>query len=175
MHILNHIENNIRLKFQLEKCLAWNSGLIFQTESFDLLCSKDYKYDWILQNIVLFYLQTKVGAVDNTGVNGAVTNPVTGKKCGQDKLRKDVRDLSEREITGLRRAMNAIISSGMFGKLANYHGAPFTMCEPTGHHSWGCCPHDVDTFLPWHRLYLVNMEKVISWKSLFPAITKDSN
>ena len=73
-----------------------------------------------------------------------------------------MRTLSEEEKIALRRAMNAIISSGMFGKLANYHGAPLTMCEPIpeGPHEWGCCPHDVDTFLPWHRLYLVNMEKV---------------
>ena len=114
----------------------------------------------MVQNIILF-LQTRVSADDNTSLLQS-TNP-SEKSCGQDKLRKDVRKLSEEEKNALRRAMNAIISSGMFGKLANYHGAPFTMCQPTGPHLWGCCPHDVDTFLPWHRLYLVNMEKVLTY------------
>ena len=98
------------------------------------------------------------------------------KKSGDRvQLRKNVNTLTEGEKEALQIAMQAVIDSGTFAKLANFHGLPLTMCDPfdlskkdpesLGGRSYfgGCCPHDghVD-FLPWHRLLITNLDKVQS-------------
>ena len=89
----------------------------------------------------------------------------------QIMLRKDVDTLDAGERVALVKAMRKVIKSGEFAKLANYHGSPYTMCNPFENMNEndefgdfgfrdGCCPHSVSEFLPWHRLYMVNMEQV---------------
>ena len=62
--------------------------------------------------------------------------------------------LSGEERTRLVSALRASITSGEYQKVGNYHGAPYGLC---GRRS--CCPHGDIGFLPWHRLYMVNMEE----------------
>ena len=60
------------------------------------------------------------------------------------------------------KAMQDVIKDGSFGYMANFHGAPLTICNPDQigrTHPW-CCPHGGVDFLTWHRLILVNLEKV---------------
>ena len=78
------------------------------------------------------------------------------------QIRKDVTKLSQQERMALVKAMEKLIDDGTYGKLANFHGAPLTMCDPTQSAQFrsGCCPHRSDDFLVWHRLYLVNMDRV---------------
>ena len=90
--------------------------------------------------------------------------------CGNViKRRKNVNALDESEKQALRSAMQEVIDNGYFGHIANYHGAPLTICNhlnTTGGHVQdkvgGCCPHrpKFEEFLTWHRLYVVIMEKV---------------
>ena len=57
-----------------------------------------------------------------------------------------------------------ILNKLVFGDIANYHGAPFTICNHPLHPDVGvsCCPHSdkLSEFLVWHRfytgMYLVN-------------------
>ena len=66
--------------------------------------------------------------------------------------------LEEAEEQRLVTALNVLIDSGKFVNLGNFHGYPaYTLCPsaPEG----VCCPHKVPTFLPWHRLYMAQMEE----------------
>ena len=88
-------------------------------------------------------------------------------RCGNRVLlRKDVTTLTEEETRALQRAMSRAVDAGDFGKTANFHGAPLTMCDPTrdNRFSSGCCPHsnngDLRIFLVWHRLLITNMDRV---------------
>ena len=94
------------------------------------------------------------------------------KSGGKVQLRKNVNSLTEGEKEALQTAMQAVIDSGTFAKLANFHGLPMTMCDPfdlkekdpesLGGRSYfgGCCPHGHVDFLPWHRLLITNLDKV---------------
>ena len=67
-------------------------------------------------------------------------------------------DLSKKEIERLRQKLKLSIKNLKFHELANFHGAPLDICEP---YNKPCCSHGDPTFLPWHRLYLVNMEEML--------------
>ena len=76
--------------------------------------------------------------------------------------RKNVSHLTKSESQRLEAALKKMIDSGRFVDLANFHGAPTTICETTlFFQTVGvvCCPHGVSVFLPWHRLYMVQMEE----------------
>ena len=69
------------------------------------------------------------------------------------RIRKEVNTLNPEEKEKLRnalqQAMNKTTNGMLFMDLANYHGAPYTLCPLPG-----CCPHGHTIFLTWHRLYL---------------------
>ena len=50
-----------------------------------------------------------------------------------------------------------ILNKLVFGDIANYHGAPFTICNHPLHPDVGvsCCPHSdkLSEFLAWHRFF----------------------
>ena len=52
--------------------------------------------------------------------------------------------------------MQALIDSGRYQEIGNFHGGPPTICPETilGH----CCSHG-PLLLPWHRLYMAQMEE----------------
>ena len=73
--------------------------------------------------------------------------------CGKvRRVRRNVNSLSEAEKERLVRAMEALIESGKYENLGNIHGAPVSICSDY------CCEHDV-LLLPWHRLYMAQMEE----------------
>ena len=47
--------------------------------------------------------------------------------------------------------------------VCNFHGGPATICPkfPGTPGTSFCCPHGPPNFLPWHRLYTVQMEKIL--------------
>ena len=65
--------------------------------------------------------------------------------------------LSKEEVQRLRKKLKQSITDFKYDDLANYHGAPADICEGVDI----CCPHGASTFLPWHRLYMVNMEEML--------------
>ena len=92
-------------------------------------------------------------------------------KCGNKLiLKKEVSTLTEPEKQALLAAFKAGIDQGEYSKLANFHGAPLTMCStvtsdgiPIPARWAGCCPHGPrNEFLIWHRLLLTNLDHVRS-------------
>ena len=89
-------------------------------------------------------------------------------KCGNKLfLKKEVNTLTEPEKKALLAAIKKGIDQGEYSKLANFHGAPFTMCNPLRSDGQpirakekGCCPHSAPEFLIWHRLLMANMDHV---------------
>ena len=86
--------------------------------------------------------------------------------------RKDVFSLDEVEYKRLVTALNRLIDSGKFVNLSNFHGHPPTICPsaPDG----VCCPHKVPAFLPWHRLYVAQMEEELGEALPYWDWTKDA-
>ena len=103
------------------------------------------------------------------------------KELGKRKrIRKSASRLSDNEKSKLRKALELAILNGTewmnFPDIANFHGAPYNICQDRYNHSMdprndippeGCCPHtsaknaklekfstDYKDFLPWHRLIL---------------------
>ena len=72
-------------------------------------------------------------------------------------MRKNVNKLSNEEVRRLRNKLKLAITEFKYDDLANFHGAPTDICEGVD----TCCPHGDSTFLPWHRLYMVNMEEML--------------
>ena len=76
--------------------------------------------------------------------------------------------MSAGERKALVNAMEKVVKEGEFAKIASFHGLPYTMCDPfalpsdPADFTDGCCPHANYQFLPWHRLYVVQME-LVSW------------
>ena len=72
---------------------------------------------------------------------------------GARRMRRNVKSLGGAERQRLVSAMQALIGNGSrYQDLANFHGGPPNICN--GY----CCPHGLPTFLPWHRLYMAQME-----------------
>ena len=86
--------------------------------------------------------------------------------------RKNVFSLEEAEHQRLVSALDRLIDSGKFVDLSNFHGHPSTICPsaPDG----VCCPHKVPSFLPWHRLYMAQMEEELGEALPYWDWTKDS-
>ena len=103
------------------------------------------------------------------------------KELGKRKrIRKSASRLSDDEKSELRKALELAIKNKTewmnFPDIANFHGAPYNICQDRYNHSMdprndmppeGCCPHtsaksaklekfstDYKDFLPWHRLIL---------------------
>ena len=76
--------------------------------------------------------------------------------------------MSAGERKALVNAMEKVVKEGEFAKIASFHGLPYTMCDPfalppdPADFTDGCCPHANYQFLPWHRLYVVQLE-LVSW------------
>ena len=76
----------------------------------------------------------------------------TTADCGKGmRVRRNVNTLSEAEKGRLVSAMEALIESGRYEDLCSIHGDPISICSDY------CCQHDV-LMLPWHRLYMIQME-----------------
>ena len=60
--------------------------------------------------------------------------------------------LSEAEKERLVSSLKALIESGKFEELGSIHGDPVSVCSDF------CCEHGV-LMLPWHRLYMTQMEE----------------
>ena len=73
--------------------------------------------------------------------------------------RKNVTLLTEAESQRLETALKEMIDSGRFADLGHFHGEPLTICSTSKGAGLVCCPHGVSIFLPWHRLYMVQMEE----------------
>ena len=71
-------------------------------------------------------------------------------------MRRNVNSLNKEEKSRLVRAMNRLIKSGKYADLGNIHGDPPQICY--GHQDGHCCRHD-SALLPWHRLYMAQMEE----------------
>ena len=69
-------------------------------------------------------------------------------------MRKNVNSLSRQESRRLVSALQSAIRRGEYQNVGNYHGAPTNLCD-----GQPCCPHGNETFLPWHRLFMVHMEE----------------
>ena len=89
------------------------------------------------------------------------------KTCGtRMRVRKEVRTLTATEAQKIRYAMEQAMTqptNGVrFRDIANYHGAPYTICAPPE----GCCPHGGTghKFATWHRLY--NGKSMISYEEI---------
>ena len=55
-------------------------------------------------------------------------------------------------------AMQALIGNGTrYQDLGNFHGGPAGVVCPESEFGY-CCPHGTATFLPWHRLFVAQME-----------------
>ena len=68
--------------------------------------------------------------------------------------------LNEEEKRRLVSALQRLIESGRFLDLGNVHGAPLHQICPNSPNGM-CCIHnqEVELFLPWHRLYMAQMEE----------------
>jgi len=78
------------------------------------------------------------------------------------KVRRNIASFSQSEKERLDAALEAIQRSGRFQELLRYHGDP-PMCiglEGVGRDGW-CCAHDNPRFLPWHRLFTVQIEEML--------------
>ena len=83
---------------------------------------------------------------DNAGRN-------TSGCGGVRRVRRNVNSLGAAERQRLVSAMETLIGRGTrYIDLANFHGGPPNICNGI------CCPHGHPTFLPWHRLYMAQME-----------------
>ena len=77
--------------------------------------------------------------------------------------------LTPAEKQKLRHALEQVMTNptnGMlFMDIANYHGAPYTICPSPE----GCCPHGMGrhAFITWHRLYTGTYCKYVSVRCLF--------
>lgn len=67
------------------------------------------------------------------------------------KIRKEIGSLSPVQLRSLRDAWRALERTDEFQDLAGLHGLPNTDGAPA-------CPHGTFEFLPWHRLFLVDLE-----------------
>ncbi len=63
-------------------------------------------------------------------------------------IRRDITSLSLEELTAYRDAWRAIQASGEFTSAAGFHGCPLQFCH-----------RDANTFLAWHREYLLKIER----------------
>ena len=86
------------------------------------------------------------------------TLPTLSAECkdhvGRIRIRKEVNRLTDDEKTILNSALqkaidNADPATGLYFKdIANYHGSPTTICGGSP-----CCPHGLQGFFSWHRLF----------------------
>ena len=84
-----------------------------------------------------------------------------------------MKSLEEAEKKKLVSAMEALIEKGRYQDLANFHGEPKGIC-PEGERGGFCCPHGVNAFLAWHRLYIVQMEEELGEPVPYWDWTKDA-
>ena len=109
---------------------------------------------------------TTSSGIKNETVEDTTTNIITtnidedeGDDCrGGKRVRRNVKSLGRGERQSLVRAMEALIASGTrYQDLANFHGGPVNAVCPESAGGM-CCPHGDPAFLPWHRLFMAQME-----------------
>ena len=77
--------------------------------------------------------------------------------------------LGVRERGELVTALQSVISRGEYQQVGNFHGSPMNICGTSS-----CCPHGTPDFLPWHRLYMVQMEEALGEPLPYWDWTRDS-
>ena len=100
---------------------------------------------------------TTTTSTTSTTATSSVADTNTGRNAsgcgGARRVRRNVKSLGAAERQRLVSAMEALIGRGTrYVDLANFHGGPPNICNGV------CCPHGHPTFLPWHRLYMAQME-----------------
>ena len=109
-------------------------------------------------NIRIFKQQITLNYIKNPQVETAnCQQPSPSTECknlvGRIRIRKEVNRLTDAEKTILNNALQSAINNasttGLYFKdIANYHGSPTTICGGSP-----CCPHGLNGFLSWHRLF----------------------
>jgi len=94
--------------------------------------------------------------------------------CRKVRVRKNVQSLGRHEKWRLISALKSAIHRKDFQAVGNYHGFPATICKSNGTAAT-CCPHGTIDFLPWHRLYMVQMEETLGEALPFYDWTETSN
>ena len=90
---------------------------------------------------------------NNNNINDRNNKNDTSGCGGRMRVRRNVKSLGAAERQRLVNAMEALIRRGnRYVDLGNFHGGPPVICDGF------CCPHGVPWFLPWHRLYMAQME-----------------
>lgn len=75
---------------------------------------------------------------------------LTGQWTLAQSIRRDITTLSADELVEYRDAFRQMQQSGEYARIAGYHGCP-------GHY----CHIDSRIFLPWHRAYVLELEKAL--------------
>ena len=95
------------------------------------------------------------------GVDVSSTSSRYKAGCGKMRIRRNVNNLTKAETERLVSAINDLIRRGGYVEVANIHGSPKVICPPIS-----CCPHRANRdnpgnlkFMPWHRLYMAQMEE----------------
>ena len=70
------------------------------------------------------------------------------------KTRREIGSLGADQLRDFRDAWGRMESTPEFQKLAGVHGLPNDDSTPS-------CPHGTPQFLPWHRLYTVEVERLL--------------
>merc|ERR1719312_2110632 len=93
----------------------------------------------------------------------------------QYRIRRSLNDLTRRQRTRLKRALYEAKQPGTYygpsiaanftsayDAAASFHGYP-GLCAGPGHYGegGGCCIHSYSTFLPWHRLLVLQLEDAL--------------
>ena len=92
-------------------------------------------------------------SLSSSPYNGVILEPNRNTYCQRRRIRKEVNTLTSYEKDKLRTALLMAIRNSHQGKkfedIANFHGAPYNICNNPG-----CCPHGDPKFLTWHRLLM---------------------
>ena len=90
-----------------------------------------------------------------------------------------MKSLTNPEKQRLQRALTTLIGNGnRFQDLGNFHGNPQNICKDGSGRGKMCCPHDPTNrpiFLPWHRLYMAQMEYELGEALPYWDWTEDGN
>ena len=114
-------------------------------------------------------ISTHTTTATTTTVGDTGTGNITIGCSGIRRVRKNVKSLGSEERQRLVSAMEALIRRGGYQDLANFHGGPPNICNGF------CCPHGDPNFLPWHRLYMTQMEEELGEALPYWDWTEDGN
>jgi len=148
-----------------------------QTNRINCVCFFEKKYFKLKMKLAVIYaifwtiLQINQAFGSTTLRSKGDLSPECERLVGRKRIRKEVNRLTPMEKFHLNFALKLAMASAphylknkgaqnklLFGDIANYHGAPYTICNGRP-----CCPHSdrLPEFLVWHRLYTVQLEELL--------------